>query len=1705
MKKVLILFAVIFFTACASLRAQNYNYGNEWIDYSLEYYKLKIYKEGIYRISYSQLLGAGVSNSVVQSKHKRIQIFHNGVEQYLYIYDNNNNDTLNQNDFIEFYADKNDGWLDRQLYDDTNWQPNKRYSLFNDTAVYFLTWNNYPSVPAGKRVTELNDTSPPFSNHLNAPYFIRESFVQNTHSYNDAEVQGLYAVDYGSGEGWMDDAFSSTVTKTAPTRNVYTGAGAPDVFFSTAVSGRNIHPKQIAVTLVPSTPLISDTFYQYDNWNFSDSTSITANLLGSSSTNFTYTLTAASVTQIPYASFSNLLLRYPHTFNFQGESLPYKLFVLDDTLPASLSKAELEITNLSFNGYHIFYDLTNHKRITGLQGSNSLSIYVPNSGGEKVCFLSDSANVMTPAISWVSVADPNIAPRKFTNMKSSSVALDSAYVIITHRSLWNAAGDYKIYRSGMSGGNHNVIVVDIDDLYEQFAYGIRKHPLAIKNFCRFMLDYWTAQLGRVAPSYVFIIGKGYSSAGMRYNPARFAANLVPSLGTLGSDMLLTGGTGFTGSIYDPMIPVGRIAARDLTDVSWYLDKIQTYELKQNNQSLIEPWMKEVLHFGGGDDASQQTQIRGYLREYEDTVEAFKYGGHVTSYFKTSTDPIQSNQSDSLRKRIKDGVTLMTFFGHAGPTGFDFSTDNPSNFQNYGKYPLVIGNSCFAGNIFTDNSVSEDFIFQNQQGAIGFIASVNLGFQQDLFSYTVELYDAFSDTLYGMSIGKCMQYAIRKIQQPGWEGRKTVCLEMLLHGDPALRMNAWSKPELEIKQPDIYFTPADVTTQLDSFQVNVIVHNLAKGYPLPDSFYVHIRRVFPDNSDTVFSFKQFGCLYSDTVSVNIPLTDARSPGLNRFDVLVDSVPPNNVSELYDEFINNKASSTLFILSPDIFPVYPYKYAIVPYNTVTLKASTADPFAPSRTYRFEIDTTDLFNTPDTTVHKTGFITSPGGVVSWANNLAVLADSMVYFWRVAPDSIDPNTGDYPWHESSFIYIPAKTGWSQAHYFQFKNDKYTNIVYDRPQRDFDYVTETKTLTCVAERLPNLNNYYAINNSTIDGGTCFNFNPKIHVAVFDSLTFFPWGNDTCDHNLGQGNYWSCISGTGNCLPQESHWFQFDLTVPVQVDSLIKLLDPSYNKIPNDNYVLAYTFNTYTYSTLPAGFMQAFQNLGGSNLVSNMQDNAPFIFFAQVGNPSSAVDTIGTTTSAEIQLNVNVQINWTKGNITSEIIGPALNWTSLHWKQHPVESPTITQDSIILQVYGINNAGIETLLIQQVTTSAYDTMLGFISPVTYPFLKLVAVTKDTVMKTPPQLDRWQIYYDEAPEAAVNPNRFYEPPHNPLAEGDSLIWRVAVENISRVPMDSIGIDFFLYDRNRVRHQLKSYLEDSLRVGQYVIANLKYDTTFGLAGLNSLWMEANPYNSWHQTEQYHFNNFAHLNLQVNKDVINPILDVTFDGVHILDGDIVSGKPHILIRLHDENKFLALNDTSSFEFFLQTPSHGSLPVYFVDGPTQNDVMRFTPAVLPKNSCRIEWDPTFTEDGKYELIVQGHDRSLNDAGLFRYKITFEVINRSTITNVMNYPNPFSTSTRFVFTLTGSVVPDDFKIQIMTVTGKVVREIMRDELGNIHVGRNITDYAWNGKDEYGDQLANGLYLYRVLTRINGEKIEKRETEADSFFHNGFGKMYLMR
>jgi hypothetical protein len=186
----------------------------------------------------------------------------------------------------------------------------------------------------------------------------------------------------------------------------------------------------------------------------------------------------------------------------------------------------------------------------------------------------------------------------------------------------------------------------------------------------------------------------------------------------------------------------------------------------------------------------------------------------------------------------------------------------------------------------------------------------------------------------------------------------------------------------------------------------------------------------------------------------------------------------------------------------------------------------------------------------------------------------------------------------------------------------------------------------------------------------------------------------------------------------------------------------------------------------------------------------------------------------------------------------------------------------------------------------------------------------------------------------------------------------------------------------------------------------------------------------------------------------------------------------------------------------------------------LRFTPAESSNgtkdNTATLNFKPAFAQDGFYELIVTGKDRSGNNAGLIEYKVTFSIVNKPMISNLLNYPNPFTTSTAFVFTLTGSEVPQNIRIQILTVTGKVVREITKDELGPIHIGRNITQYKWDGTDQYGQKLANGVYLYRVITNLNGKSLDKLELDGinrdrysdkstNKYFQSGYGKMYLMR
>ena len=97
------------------------------------------------------------------------------------------------------------------------------------------------------------------------------------------------------------------------------------------------------------------------------------------------------------------------------------------------------------------------------------------------------------------------------------------------------------------------------------------------------------------------------------------------------------------------------------------------------------------------------------------------------------------------------------------------------------------------------------------------------------------------------------------------------------------------------------------------------------------------------------------------------------------------------------------------------------------------------------------------------------------------------------------------------------------------------------------------------------------------------------------------------------------------------------------------------------------------------------------------------------------------------------------------------------------------------------------------------------------------------------------------------------------------------------------------------------------------------------------------------------------------------------------------------------------------------------------------------------------------------------------------------TLTNVLNYPNPFVGYTQFWFTHNHPFEPLDVQVQVMTITGKIVWTKNQTVTTEGFLSREIT---WDGRDDFGDKIGKGVYIYKLtvkstLTNKKSEKFEK--------------------
>ena len=126
----------------------------------------------------------------------------------------------------------------------------------------------------------------------------------------------------------------------------------------------------------------------------------------------------------------------------------------------------------------------------------------------------------------------------------------------------------------------------------------------------------------------------------------------------------------------------------------------------------------------------------------------------------------------------------------------------------------------------------------------------------------------------------------------------------------------------------------------------------------------------------------------------------------------------------------------------------------------------------------------------------------------------------------------------------------------------------------------------------------------------------------------------------------------------------------------------------------------------------------------------------------------------------------------------------------------------------------------------------------------------------------------------------------------------------------------------------------------------------------------------------------------------------------------------------------------------------------------------------------------GKHQIKFKAYDvyNNMSEATL-----DFEVksSDKPSLSQLLNYPNPFNNFTTFHFDHNLSGEDMKVMIQIFTISGKLVKTLQTQVMLQ---GTHFDQLQWDGKDDYGDKLANGVYIYKCKVLVPGQKtIEKTE------------------
>ncbi|WP_312993820.1 type IX secretion system sortase PorU [Chryseobacterium flavum] len=761
------------------------------------FYKIKVDKSGIFKITTQFLKDNGINPSSVNPKNFRI--YGNGGlmlpefnqdPRYSALQENaiqvvgEDDGVWNDNDYALFYAQGPDGY---NLYDTDNGNGYKRTdtrndksnnlkNIYEDFSYYFINFDKGP----GKRVQTVDGNLP-------AQLITRYDSYQVINN----DQKNLMKV----GRVWVEDApFTTEKTVTLTTNS----AIQPNdiIRYRTRVAGYRAQQNSLEIRINDqnpvSWPVPEDTpTFQYNYYFLPPYSGTLTNITGNQVT-FKYN---PDISLNPNGTFyiDYIELQYKENLVFNGSQMNFRDFSL---VSGSNTNYGFSISNAS-NIEQVWdvTDITNANRRVNKAGAGNFNFsYIasdPNFNNEFVAFRADAAY------------SPQFVERIGNQNLSALQNID--YLILTVPEMMGQAQRLASYHQ--TKNNYKVEIVDVNKVYQEFGSG-SKDLTAIRDFVTKL----NTPQGRL--KYVFILG---DTSYDYKNKVSNNSNIISSyqseqssdyVGSFVTDDYIVMTSPQTARIIEnnlPDVPVGRIPASNVSEAGDMISKTLAYYNALPGQSSPFGDWRMRLDFVVDDDAEDggpfhnvmnTTLVNVFEQPAQQELKEYNVKKlYLDSFTAQSTAAGQRypQVNQAISNAIGNSMYLF-YFGHGGINGWaqervltSTEIQNANNFSNvYSRFPFVSTITCE----FTlwdepaTNSAGEQFIKLKQGGAAAMITSsraigVIYG-RQFTDTYTKNIFKLNNDDF--ESLGNA-QLTAKKQRGPDLNHLKVNFL-----GDPAMKLS-----------------------------------------------------------------------------------------------------------------------------------------------------------------------------------------------------------------------------------------------------------------------------------------------------------------------------------------------------------------------------------------------------------------------------------------------------------------------------------------------------------------------------------------------------------------------------------------------------------------------------------------------------------------------------------------------------------------------------------------------------------------------------------------------------------------------------------------------------------------------------------------------------------------------------------------------------